>query len=117
MDAPSPLEGVIWRPKMLRITTKTTAEGTGIKVEGRLAGPPVDELERTWHEALTGFPKPIVVDLCGVTFIDTKGKGILREMCSEGVSFRSCGPDVTATIDEIKHGCEAMNKLARGGPV
>ena len=102
---------------MLRITTETSAEGTGIKVEGRLAGTLVHELERTWREVLTGFPKPIIVDLCGVTFIDAKGKCILRGMYNEGVSFRSCGPDITATIDEIKHWCEAMNKDPRGVPV
>jgi|ERR1017187_258758 anti-anti-sigma regulatory factor len=103
---------------MLRITTETTREGTGIKVEGRLAGPSADELERTWHEVLTGdFPKPTIVDLCGVTFIDTKGKCILRAMCNEGAAFRSCGPDITATVDEIQHLCEAMNKHPGGVPV
>jgi anti-anti-sigma regulatory factor len=103
---------------MLRITTETTREGTGIKVEGRLAGPSVAELEQTWHEVLTGdFLKPIIVDLCGVTFIDANGKGILREMCNEGVAFRSCGPDISATVDEIQHLCEVMNKHPGGVPV
>jgi anti-anti-sigma regulatory factor len=88
---------------MLRISTDTTQKGTLIKVEGRLAGPLVLELERIWHEVRSGdFAGPITVDLCGVTFIDAKGKGVLRLMCDEGVSFRSCGPDITATIDAIK---------------
>jgi len=103
---------------MLRITTETTAEGTGIKVEGRLAGPLVHELERTWHQVLTGkFATPIIVDLCGVTFIDAKGKCILRAMCNEGAAFRACGPDITATVDEIQHLSEVMNKHPGGVPV
>ena len=96
---------------MLRISTDTTPEGTLIKVEGRLAGPLVLELERIWHEVRSGdFAGPTIVDLCGVTFIDGKGKGVLRMMCGEGASFRSCGPDITATIDEIKQCSEAASK-------
>jgi anti-anti-sigma regulatory factor len=96
---------------MLRISTDTTQEGTLIKVEGKLAGPLVLELERIWLEVRAGdFARPIIVDLCGVTSVDGKGKGALRMMCDEGVSFKSCGPDITATIDEIKQCSESASK-------
>jgi anti-anti-sigma regulatory factor len=107
-----------WRCNMLRISTDITPEGTLIKVEGRLAGPLVLELERIWREVRAdGSARPITVDVCGVTFIDARGKGALRMMCDEGVSFRSCGPDITATIDEIKHCSEAAAKYPHSAPV
>ena len=102
---------------MLRICTVTTQAGTLIKVEGKLAGPLVLELERTWHDVGSGdSAASIIADLCGVTFIDGKGKGVLRRMCDEGVSFRSCGPDITATIDEIKQCSEAASKHPQSAP-
>ena len=103
---------------MLRISTDATPEGTLVKVEGRLAGPLVIELERIWQEVRAGGDaRPTIVDLCGVTFIDPKGKGVLRMMCDEGVSFRSCGPDIAATIDEIKQGSEAASKHPHSAPI
>ena len=103
---------------MLRISTDTTPQGTIIKVEGRLAGPLVLELERIWHEVRVGdFARPTIVDVCGVTFIDGKGKGMLKVTCDEGVSFRSCGPDITATIDAIKQCSQATSKHPHSAPV
>ena len=102
---------------MLRITTDTTPQGAIIKVEGRLAGPLVLELERIWHEVWArDLLAPTVVDLCGVTFIDAKGKEVLRMMCDEGVSFRSCGPDITATIEAIRQCSEGASKHSRSAP-
>jgi anti-anti-sigma regulatory factor len=95
---------------MLRISTDTAARGTLIKVEGRLAGPLVVELERVWREVRArDLTAPTIVDLCGVTFIDAKGKGVLRMMCKEGASFRSCGPDITATVDAIRQCIEGAS--------
>ena len=103
---------------MLRISSDTAAQGTLIKVEGRLAGPLVLELERIWCEVRTrDLPAPTIVDLCGVTFIDAKGKGVLRMMCEGGASFRSCGPDITATVGAIRHCSDAARKHPSSTPV
>jgi len=103
---------------MLRISTDTAAQGSLIKVEGKLAGSLVLELERIWREVRArDLSAPTIVDLCGVTFIDAKGKGVLRMMCEGGASFRSCGPDITATVDAIKHCSEATSKHPHGAPV
>ena len=99
---------------MLRISTDTTKEGTRIKVEGKLAGPLVLELERAWQEVR--FARPIVIDLCGVTYIDGAGKRLLRTVCDEGASFLSCGPDITATIAEIKQCSDSANRDSRCAP-
>jgi hypothetical protein len=42
------------------------------------------------------------VDLCGVTFIDAEGKKLLRWMCKEGAVFASCGPHITAAVEQAK---------------
>ena len=103
---------------MLRISTDTTPQATIIKVEGRLAGPLVLELEHIWHKVRArDLLAPIIVDLCGVTFIDAKGKEVLRMLCDERVSFRSCGPDVTATIDAIKQRSDAAREHLHRTPV
>jgi anti-anti-sigma regulatory factor len=88
---------------MLRITTETTNEGTVIKLEGKLAGAWVSEVERAWLPLVGDrFPQPVLVDLCGVTFIDADGKRLLRRMGGEGAAFRCSGPDITATVEEIE---------------
>jgi len=88
---------------MLRITTENSLRPKEIKLEGKLAGVWVDEVERTW-QAIAGdrSRKPVLVDLCGVTFIDAEGKKLLIRMSGEGALFRCCGPDVTATVEAAK---------------
>ncbi len=89
---------------MLRVTEDETPDGMVIKVEGRLAGELVNEVERTWNKASpAGRAKHVVVDLCGVTFIDPQGKELLRRIHREGALFRCCGPDIRATIETIKN--------------
>ena|SRR5438309_278686 len=95
---------------MLRISTENSVESTKIKLEGRLAGAWVDEVERTWHTVARGSSRePVLVDLCGVTFIDAEGKKLLRWLCEEGAVFRCCGPDISATVEEA-------TREALGGP-
>jgi len=66
---------------MLRITLEEKPETTRIKIEGRLCGPYVQELDRTWRcvEAALG-KKHLFVDLCGMTGVDEAGKRLLAEM-------------------------------------
>jgi anti-anti-sigma regulatory factor len=88
---------------MLRITTEESEESTELKLEGKLAGVWVDELEQTWHAFAQRKPdEGILVDLCGVTFIDAQGKLLLKRMHGHGARFRCCGPDITATVREIE---------------
>ncbi len=89
---------------MLRITTAKSSESTRIKLEGKLAGVWVDEVEQIWHLLADERARaPLLVDLCGVTFIDAEGKRLLRWMCAEGAEFRCCGPDITATVEAVRH--------------
>jgi len=87
---------------MLRITTEDSAESAGIKLEGKLAGAWVHEVEIAWRAMKEkNAQKPITIDLFDVTFIDAEGKKLLKRMSKEGADFRCCGPDISATIAEI----------------
>ncbi|MBZ5563338.1 MAG: hypothetical protein LAP13_13075 [Acidobacteriia bacterium] len=88
---------------MLRVTTEDSKESTNLKLEGKLAGVWVNEVEQTWQMVVRDSPREhVLVDLCDVTFIDVKGKQLLKRMRRAGVEFRCCGPDISATIDEIE---------------
>ena len=88
---------------MLRVTTEDSKESTNLKLEGKLAGVWVNEVEQTLQMVVRDSPREhVLVDLCDVTFIDVKGKQLLKRMRRAGVEFRCCGPDISATIDEIE---------------
>ena len=61
---------------MLKITTLTNAESIILRLEGRLAGPWVQELERCWGSSTVGTTTnlPLSVDLSAVTYVDSDGK-------------------------------------------
>jgi len=87
---------------MLRITVQDGLQPTTLKLEGKLSGPWVDELERTWLELSSGTPaKAVTVDLTGVTTIDSEGKMLLTSMFRQGAKFRTAGVMTKHIIDEI----------------
>jgi anti-anti-sigma regulatory factor len=58
------------------------------RLEGRLEGPWVRELEQCWRSMLDNASRPTVcVDLTGVTYIDAAGKARLAEMHEQGAQF------------------------------
>ena len=68
---------------MLRIT-KTHSEGkTTFKLEGRVAGGWIGEVERVCDaEAF-----PLVLDLSGVTFADERAAHVIRRLRAEGAEL------------------------------
>ena len=65
----------------LRITTREDETSIGLKLEGRLAGPVVDELRNTWnHTASRLRVRRLLIDLCDITYIDEAGKSALRQI-------------------------------------
>src|SRR5207253_8796266 len=88
---------------MLRITTSIRPDGTTVALEGRLAGPWVDELRACWRSlAATGGARAIRIDLDAVTFIDTAGKALLWAMHEQGAVLVASGCMTRATIEEIE---------------
>ena len=91
---------------MLRITIENKQEKAAIKLEGKLAGLWVDELERAWSSISNDHPRNnIGVDIRGLMFIDAGGRELLRRMCAEGATFTAKGL-VKETVEEIRRECE-----------
>ena len=96
---------------MLRITTSIRPDGTTVALEGRLAGPWVDELRACWRSlAATGGARAIRIDLDAVTFIDNAGKALLWAMHEQGAVLTATGCMTRAILEEI-----GKNAHERGG--
>jgi hypothetical protein len=69
------------RPNMLRITIHESSKTRTIKLEGKIAGPWVEEFNRAWR-SLVPLPasRELHLDLRGVAFVDAEGRHLLREI-------------------------------------
>jgi anti-anti-sigma regulatory factor len=66
---------------MLRITIHEGSKAQTIQLEGKIAGPWVEELNRTWQSLAPSLgSKELHFDLSGVAFVDAKGRQLLREI-------------------------------------
>jgi anti-anti-sigma regulatory factor len=66
---------------VLRISMSDDTPVATLKVEGRLVGPWARELEKTWQELwASAKQKSLRLDLRGVSFVDSDGARILREI-------------------------------------
>ena len=86
---------------MLKITFKDTPGVTKVKLEGKLSGPWVEELERSWTEHSPQASKNVIIDLTDVTYIDPEGKRLLARMVDRGVHFEGTHLMTKYVIDEI----------------
>jgi hypothetical protein len=86
---------------MLRIIAKTDATGTLFELEGKLAGPWVQELRDCWKRSVDERLGVKVV-LKAVMFIDGAGKELLAEMRRQGADLVAEGCMTKAIIDEIE---------------
>ena len=87
---------------MLRITTHDDPGCLTFQLEGKLAGPWVQELEDCWQKTLAGPRRPVVrVDLRGVTFLDAAGKEFLAALYARGAEFVAAGCAMKAVVAEV----------------
>lgn len=87
---------------MLKITPHKTGDSTRLMLEGRLAGPWVDELERVWRDSKELVTGSLVVDLTGVTFIEQEGKSLLSRMWQDGAELLAVGCCSRSILEDIK---------------
>ena len=85
---------------MLKITIQTDATGTVFELEGKLAGPWVQELEGCWRRAVAADHPPRVM-LKAVTFIDDAGRTLLAEMHRQGAELAAEGCMTRAIVEEV----------------
>lgn len=66
----------------MRVTIQQTdIERITLKIEGRVAGVQVPELQRAWCELAPSLGKrSLLVDLCGVTHMDGTGRRVLADI-------------------------------------
>jgi len=89
---------------MLKITTLTNAESTVFRLEGRLAGLWVQELERCWDSTVgTTMNHPLTVDLSAVTYVDSDGKDLLKKIHQQGAKLIASGCLTSCIVNEIVH--------------
>lgn len=90
---------------MLKITVHLDERSTTLQLEGRLVGPWVGELERSWTSAMSGrADRSLLVDLSAVTFVDEQGKDLLKRLHSNGAQFTASGCLTTCIVEEIMRG-------------
>ncbi|HEY1267121.1 MAG TPA: hypothetical protein VGH16_07675 [Candidatus Binatia bacterium] len=88
---------------MLKVTASITSSGAILDLEGKLAGPWVDEMKECWH-SVAASDCHVRVMLCAVTFIDEAGKRLLVEMHRQGAELIAEGCMNTAIVAEIEEG-------------
>jgi outer membrane protein len=90
---------------MLRITVKESDNeldnNVRITLEGKLAGPWVHELEAAWQQARQSGATSFAVDLCGVDFVSSEGKKLLRRMKDAGAEMSCRGLVSRSVVDDI----------------
>lgn len=88
---------------MLKVTTTNQDQTITLKLEGKLAGPWVQEVTRVWT-ATAGSPETgYVVDLRSVTFIDNPGQALLATMSQQGAELIAADCLTRTIVDEIKN--------------
>jgi len=87
---------------MLRITTEKRRGKITLTVEGKLSGPWSAALEECWRSLRAASPREkFSVDLCGVSFIDSAGKILLRTIHRDGGQLVAEGCLNQAIVEEI----------------
>jgi anti-anti-sigma regulatory factor len=86
---------------MLKITRHISTGSRHLKLEGRLIGPWVNELEQAWNGLKQSEGGTIVVDLTGITFIEDNGKQLLSRMWREGAELIATGCCNRPIVEQI----------------
>jgi anti-anti-sigma regulatory factor len=86
---------------MLRISITQTTATVAILLEGRVAGPWAEELQRTWADvAPTVGKRSVAIDLRNTTYADASGIGVLRDIYGKTVAELITGSPWTKYLAE-----------------
>ena len=86
---------------MLKITSHIRNQAMQLSLEGELTGPWVNELERAWQQVKPSGKGNFVIDLTGVTFIESDGKALLRRLWQDGAELIATGCCNRSIVHEI----------------
>lgn len=88
---------------MLRVTMEAGKQPPTLKVEGKLCGPWVPELEKEWSRAASEAENgEVIADLSNLTFLDSAGWDLLERMVQQGVDLEAHELLPRFVITEIK---------------
>jgi hypothetical protein len=90
---------------MLKVTTTNQDQTITLKLEGKLAGPWVQEVTRVWDDTAGSPQGGYVVDLRSVTFIDNPGRALLTTMSRRGAQLIATDCLTRNIVDEIQREC------------
>jgi len=101
---------------VLKITWDQHSQPALLKLDGKLIGPWVHELEHSWSEIRRrDRERAPVVDLTDVTFIDAEGKKLLGLIAREGANLRSRSLLTRFLIDQIQRRSNEKHISGNGG--
>ena len=87
---------------MMRITIHEKTGSLMFRVEGKLVGPWVLELEHCWQQTLSSRPFSAVrVDVSEVTHVDAGGKQLLATMHAQGAGLIAACCLMKAVVAEV----------------
>lgn len=93
---------VYFRWDVLKITTDFRVDTLVFTLEGSLAGPWVQEVERAWEMAASGQQfRRTKLDLSGITFVSTEGKELLERLFAKGADLFSSDVLTKSIVDAI----------------
>ena len=73
------------------------------RLEGKLAGPWVGELEKNWIPAVADSEaKSVTVDLSGLTFVNAEGRKLLALMYRRGAALKASNYTTKCLVEEIE---------------
>jgi outer membrane protein TolC len=94
---------------MLKITVSHNESVATLNIEGKLAGPWVDELATSW-DAERARSSQLSVDLGGVTFIDADGRALLARIYQQGGKLIAKGCLTRAIVAEVTESLSGEKK-------
>lgn len=97
---------------MLRITTEKNDGRTRFRLEGKLKGEWVGELERCWIYTRNARPEmEFSIDLSNVDFVDESGNALLTHMASQGARLEArSNLMMSSLVQDIVHSPTAQGK-------
>ncbi|HET7749550.1 MAG TPA: STAS domain-containing protein [Terriglobales bacterium] len=96
---------------MFRATVEHDGELVTLRIEGRLSGPCLAELENCWRQTMNGNgSRQVVVDLKEVTFVSSQGKQLLERLCRAGAQLTGDGLMTRALVEQITESVGLVGK-------
>jgi hypothetical protein len=95
---------------VLRVTTISAKGSPVLRLEGKLGGPWVDELQNCWNDVATKkHESAIKIDMRGVSYVDHSGRNLLLRMEREGATLTECSD----FIRQLLHARDNRRRAAR----